>query len=80
MLCKAFRPLNKSLMTAQVSACHPIDFVVQRAFGSNPGILHRIFNTVDTGTHAYRVATYDPLQPYTEKVSLADCVVDTITY
>jgi len=56
MLSKAFRPINKSLYVAS-----------KAAFGSNPGILHRVFNTVDTNTHAYRVASFDPLQPFIEK-------------
>lgn len=32
----------------------------RRAFGSNPGPLHRVLNTYDRGTTAYSVAAFDP--------------------
>jgi len=51
MLCKAFRPINKLVYTKN------------SAFGSKPGLIHRLLNTVDTNTHAYKTATFNPLQP-----------------
>jgi processing peptidase subunit beta len=36
---------------------------MNRTFGTNPGILHRVFNTLDRGTHAYGVARFDPSAP-----------------
>jgi hypothetical protein len=34
-----------------------------RSFGSNPGIISRVFNTLDTTTTAYQTVTYDPTVP-----------------
>lgn len=52
MLSKAFKSQSKTLLSQ-----------FKREFGSNPGILSRIFNTVDTNTSAYSVAKYDPTVP-----------------
>lgn len=35
----------------------------KREFGSKPGIVHQLFNTVDTHTTSYSVAKYDPTVP-----------------
>ena len=32
----------------------------KRAFGSNPGIINRVFNTFDKSTTAYSIAAYRP--------------------
>jgi hypothetical protein len=69
MLSKAIRPNNKSLFTASVSRNHSLTLSQKAAFGTNPGILHRIFNTLDKGTHAYSVARFDPTRPLEHKVS-----------
>lgn len=34
----------------------------RRAFGSNPGVLHRVLNTYDRGTTSYSMATFNPEQ------------------
>ena len=52
MLSKAIRPLNNQFVRTG-----------QKAFGTNPGILHKVFNTLDKGTHAYGVARFDPNTP-----------------
>jgi len=52
MLAKAIRPVNNHLVKSY-----------KRTFGTNPGILHRVFNTLDRGTHAYGVARFDPHTP-----------------
>jgi len=52
MLSKALRPINASLVRQY-----------KRTFGTNPGLLHRVFNTLDKGTHAYGVARFDPSAP-----------------
>jgi len=52
MLSKAMRPVNNQLVRQY-----------KRTFGTNPGILHRVFNTLDKGTHAYGVARFDPNTP-----------------
>jgi len=52
MLAKAIRPVNNHLVRSY-----------KRTFGTNPGILHRVFNTLDKGTHAYGVARFDPNTP-----------------
>jgi len=51
MLSKAIRPINNSV----------IQFY-KRAYGSKPGVLHRIFNTLDKSTTAYSVARSDPTE------------------
>ena len=33
--------------------------------------MHRVFNTLDKGTHAYSVARFDPTRPLEHKVSNA---------
>jgi len=53
MLSKATRVLSRS-------ATHQ---VMTRAFSANPGIFHRIFNTLDKNTTAYQVARADPTAP-----------------
>jgi len=55
MLSKAIRPNNKTIL----------NICMRRAFGTNPGVLHRIFNTLDKGTSAYGVARFDPTEPLT---------------
>lgn len=52
MLSKAIRPNNKTLLQT-----------MRRAYGSNPGYLARIFNSMDKGTHAYSVVRSDPTLP-----------------
>lgn len=52
--------LSKCLRPAQAAAAN---LAMKRTFGTNPGILHRIFNTMDTSTMAYQVARADPTQP-----------------
>lgn len=52
MLSKAIRPNNKTLLST-----------MRRAYGSNPGYLARIFNSMDKGTHAYSVVRSDPTLP-----------------
>jgi hypothetical protein len=52
MLSKVFKPQAKNVL-----------MTLRRDFGSNPGILSRVFNTVDTNTLAYSVARYDPTVP-----------------
>jgi len=34
-----------------------------RAFGTNPGIFHRVFNTLDKNTTAYQVARFNAGEP-----------------
>jgi len=58
MLSKVIRPNNKTLLKIKMN----------RAFGTNPGYIHRIFNTLDKNTSAYGVARFDPTEPL--KVSL----------
>jgi len=53
MLNKAIRPNNKTLL----------NICMKRAFGTNPGVIHRIFNTLDKSTSAYGVARFDPTLP-----------------
>jgi processing peptidase subunit beta len=52
MLSKAFRPNNINLFRT-----------ANRSYGTKPGILHRVFNTLDKGTHAYSVARFNPSVP-----------------
>jgi len=52
MLSKAFKSQSKNLQS-----------LIRRDFGSNPGILSRVFNVVDKNTTAYSVAKYDPTAP-----------------
>lgn len=51
MLSKAIR--SQSLLTSYI----------KKSFGSGPGILSTIFNTVDKNTTAYSSARYDPALP-----------------
>merc|ERR1712086_1061739 len=53
MLSKAIRPNNKTIL----------NICMRRSFGANPGIFHRIFNTLDKNTSAYQVARADPTAP-----------------
>ena len=52
MLSKAIRPINAAVVRES-----------KRRFGTNPGVIARVFNTLDKGTHAYSVARFDPSQP-----------------
>lgn len=54
MLSQAIRAQNKTVLKT-----------TKQGFGtrSNPGIIHRIFNKVDTSTTAYSMASYDPTVP-----------------
>lgn len=52
MLSKAIAPVHNHFVRTY-----------KRTFGTNPGILHRVFNTLDRGTHAYGVARFDPNTP-----------------
>jgi hypothetical protein len=38
-------------------------FVPRREFGSNPGILSKVLNTVDANTTAFKVVTHDTSVP-----------------
>jgi hypothetical protein len=42
---------------------------MKRAFGTNPGVIHRIFNTLDKSTSAYGVARFDPTLPLEVSIS-----------
>jgi processing peptidase subunit beta len=52
MLSKAIKPTRRALAD-----------VFRRNFGTNPGILNRVFNTLDKSTAAYSVAKFDPTLP-----------------
>jgi len=65
MLSKTLRVQNKNALQAAINVSPPplkANFIQQREFAtrSNPGIVHRIFNKVDTRTTAYSMAKYDP--------------------
>jgi len=51
--------LSKAINPAKALMFHNM----RRSFGANPGILNRVFNTLDKSTAAYSVASFDPTQP-----------------
>lgn len=66
MLSKAIKPNKLLVNMVMVSCLTPAltTYILQRrAFGTNPGIFHRVFNTLDKNTLAYKVARHDPVEP-----------------
>lgn len=65
MLTKAIQVAQRNLTTPIVYFQYIINLseLQRREFGTNPGILSRIFNTVDANTTAYQIAKFDPTLP-----------------
>ncbi len=68
MLSKALKP-NKVLVNYAMVSASSSQPLQTRAFGSNPGIFHRVFNTLDKSTQAYQTVRHDPTAPLAVSLS-----------